>query len=204
MLTPIKVATKLFNLPIIALTAHFKYHGSFDHEHSLPLLIKRSWFNYIYWNSRNNENWKKMNKMFFLYVYLYVFNYCIFPSFMLIKIHGNDKCIKSNWAHCFNSLPLKLRSWENFHYVVLFYFACIWGGTTCHRTSPPRRHPVNTSIQNIHWPATGYSEIKTARPQDRYNSYWKPNMCWRRRSTGLLCGRAAANASGGSQIFEKE
>ena len=40
--------TTPFNLPIIALTAHFKYHGSFDHEHSLPLLIKRSWFNYIY------------------------------------------------------------------------------------------------------------------------------------------------------------
>ena len=38
LLTPIKVGDKLFNLPIIALTAHFKYHGSFDHEHSLPLV----------------------------------------------------------------------------------------------------------------------------------------------------------------------
>ena len=28
MLTPIKVGDKLFNLPIIALIAHFKYHGS--------------------------------------------------------------------------------------------------------------------------------------------------------------------------------
>ena len=37
LLTPIKVGDKLFNLPIIALTAHFKYHRSFDHEHSLPL-----------------------------------------------------------------------------------------------------------------------------------------------------------------------
>ena len=38
LLTPIKVGDKLFNLPIIALTAHFKYQGSFDHEHSLPLV----------------------------------------------------------------------------------------------------------------------------------------------------------------------
>ena len=32
LLTPIKVGDKLFNLPIIALTAHisFKYHGSFE------------------------------------------------------------------------------------------------------------------------------------------------------------------------------
>ena len=47
MLTLIKAADKLFNLPIIALTAHIKYHGSFDHEHSLPLLITTAWFNYI-------------------------------------------------------------------------------------------------------------------------------------------------------------
>ena len=38
LLTPIKVGDKLFNLPVIALTAHFKDHASFDHEHSLPLV----------------------------------------------------------------------------------------------------------------------------------------------------------------------
>ena len=40
-LTPIKVGDKLFNLPLIdhnCITAHFKYHGCFDHEHSLPLV----------------------------------------------------------------------------------------------------------------------------------------------------------------------
>ena len=63
MLTPIKVADKLLNLPIIALTAHFKYHGSFDHEHSLPLLITKAGFNYINETERSNENGKNNFKI---------------------------------------------------------------------------------------------------------------------------------------------
>ena len=63
LLTPLKVGDKLFNLPIIALTAHFKDHRSFDHEHSLPL-VGIGLITLIETRSSNDKNGKIKKKIY--------------------------------------------------------------------------------------------------------------------------------------------
>ena len=92
LLTPIKVGDKLFNLPIIALTAHFKYHGSFDHE---QFASRRAWFNYFDQNEvLNNKNGKiKKINLSFLYLYVFFLSWRFFFHVIVSTIHGNTKCI---------------------------------------------------------------------------------------------------------------
>ena len=74
----------LFNLPLIALTAHFKYHRSFDHEHSLPL-VGLGLITLIETRILNNKNGKiKKINLSFLMAFFHV---------IVITIHSNPKCI---------------------------------------------------------------------------------------------------------------
>ena len=92
LLTPIKVGDKLFNLPIIALTAHFKFHGSFE---SLTQFASRwALFNYIDRNLKFYYKNGKIKKINLSFLYLYVFFFIMmFFYIIVITIHVNTKCI---------------------------------------------------------------------------------------------------------------
>ena len=90
LLTPIKVSDKLFNLPIIALTAHFKYHGSFDHEHSLPL-VGLGLITLIETTKTPVKN-GKIKKINLSFLCLFFLSWRFFHA-IITTIHGNTKCI---------------------------------------------------------------------------------------------------------------
>ena len=79
---------------MISFTAHFKYHGSFDHEHSLPL-VGLGLITLIELKVLNNKKGKiKKTNLSFLYLYVVVYYHGVFFFYVIvITIHGNTKCM---------------------------------------------------------------------------------------------------------------